>query len=521
MLSSRSLFRVSRLAAVLSVLFLACFVTPAAASGSSSGGKPQTGGTLTYLSTNDATGLDPFHLQPHNIAFNPEAEAIYDALLYQVPSTGAIEPGTALSLTSTDNTNWVLKLRPNVKFSDGTAYDATAVKDNWTIDQTTGAAALTYASAIASMNVVDPMTLDFTLKAANSTFPSNVAQGLSYIGSPTAMQKEGASFKTNPVGAGPFTVQQWTPNSSLVLVKNPTYWDAPKPYLDKLVIQIDSNASTAEAAINSGQANVWGVTDPEQAALEHQIDGTTTYAQPFLGGSVLLFNLRQAPFNNPKAREAIALALDRTSFDKTVYGGQGVPATSLFPKGSPFYDPTIHYPTYNHVEAQKLFNELANEGDPVNFTLLAFNITVFSNASQYIQTVLSAYQNVKVNLDIEASTTAVTDYAVQHNFQAIYTTDNATGVPGQFAGTVMSTSAANAAGYANPAVDAAILAAEDSSSVSTQKAQYKIVQKALTTDLPFILMVRSLAGYVVAKNVHNFTFSDFEQPLFQDMWVSS
>src|SRR6185312_7080874 len=91
----------------------------------------QPGGTLTFLRGADSASFDPILLTASSGADGPSSFAEFGALVYSDPADGIVKPQMAESLTSTDGLVWTLKLRPNVKFSDGTSYDATAVRFNW------------------------------------------------------------------------------------------------------------------------------------------------------------------------------------------------------------------------------------------------------------------------------------------------------------------------------------------------------------------------------------------------------
>src|SRR4051812_5016917 len=91
----------------------------------------QPGGTLTYLKVADGPGLDPIRISNSGNSDGPPAFMIYDMLVYSDLKDGQVKPQTAESLTSADALVWTLKIKPNIKFSDGTNYDAAAVKFNW------------------------------------------------------------------------------------------------------------------------------------------------------------------------------------------------------------------------------------------------------------------------------------------------------------------------------------------------------------------------------------------------------
>src|SRR5438477_914181 len=91
----------------------------------------QPGGTITYAKTADVASLDPTRITNSGASDGFLADSVYDMLVYSDVATGKIVPQTAESLTSNDAVVWTLKLRPGIKFSDGTPYDAAAVKFNW------------------------------------------------------------------------------------------------------------------------------------------------------------------------------------------------------------------------------------------------------------------------------------------------------------------------------------------------------------------------------------------------------
>src|SRR3954451_24413026 len=217
----------------------------------------QPGGTLTYLKVADGPGLDPIKISNSGNSDGPPAFMIFDMLVYSDLKDGQVKPQTAESLTSTDALVWTLKIKPNIKFSDGTNYDAAAVKTNWLRLQDPANTAMRAAQAnqMQTIDVVDPLTLKVTLKSKNAVFPQVVAL-IPFIGSPASIQQQGNDKFTNtPVGAGPFTLKEWVRDSRMVLVRNPTYWRAPLPYLDKVIARTIQDESQRINTFQSGDAN--------------------------------------------------------------------------------------------------------------------------------------------------------------------------------------------------------------------------------------------------------------------------
>src|SRR5262245_35968689 len=92
---------------------------------------PKQGGSATFAMINEISSLDPAKIINAASQGGPIGNGLYDVLIWVDTQTGKVNPGLALSLTSQDGANWTMKLRPNVKFTDGTSLDAAAVKFSW------------------------------------------------------------------------------------------------------------------------------------------------------------------------------------------------------------------------------------------------------------------------------------------------------------------------------------------------------------------------------------------------------
>jgi peptide/nickel transport system substrate-binding protein len=365
----------------------------------------QPGGTLTYLKVSDGVGLDLTKIANSGNSDGPSAFMIYDALVYSNPDTGTVDPQTAQSLTSTDGLVWTLKIKPNIKFSDGTPYDAAAIKFNYQrlADPANLATRAQQAQLIKTMDVIDPVTLRMTLNAQNAVFPQSLAL-IPFIGSPTAIQTLGADkFNSAPIGAGPFILQSWVRDSQMVLVRNPTYWNAPLPYLDKIIIKPIGDENQRINSFKAGEANFL-YTNLATSYQTLQAGGGVPNPSIINGGTLMYFNTRVKPFNDIRARQAVTMAIDRTDMSQVLDQGVLTPMNSAFRDNSPFFDPSTQQLGYDPTKAQQLFDQLAADtGGPLTFTLTAFNTGIYVPASQYIQSKLNGYRNVKVSVLLEAS----------------------------------------------------------------------------------------------------------------------
>jgi peptide/nickel transport system substrate-binding protein len=380
---------------------------------------PKAGGSVTVIEAGLDSQFDPALAFISTFTDGPEMEALYGpGLVYQNATTGAVEMGFAKSLTGSDgNKVWTMVLQSGLKFSDGTAFNAMAVVDNINriADPATGSTERAIASTI-SAKALNGTTVQFTLQTANSQFPSVISQDFALVPSPTAVTKEGSSFASHPVGAGPFMMGTLTPSVSLALVKNPNYslYAANEPYLDGITFEEVTNSTQAQADLQSGQAQVSAVTTGQQISQLEQAGMTAITSHP-VGGAWLDINEGKAPFNNVLARKAVYLALNRQGLANVWAPGNPV-STNYFPSSSPYYNPSLNWPAQDSQEAQTLFNQLAAQGTPVKFTVL-WPTGTNSTTAQYIASTLNAYKNVSVQVSTVLPAQYVMDLNQTQNYQ--------------------------------------------------------------------------------------------------------
>ncbi len=188
-------------------------------------GDPVAGGTADVLQPAEPRSLDPASLS-NTFSHQPVVgNALYGTLMINNLDTFEIEYKMATDFSTADGgTTFTLTLQPGLTFTDGTPLDASAVKFNWDRlrDPALGSTAIRQAAQVTNSEVVDPTTLTITLAAPNPHFPQGMlGTSMNWIASPAALQKGQAAFDENPVGAGPFTLTEWTRQSVIELEKNP------------------------------------------------------------------------------------------------------------------------------------------------------------------------------------------------------------------------------------------------------------------------------------------------------------
>jgi peptide/nickel transport system substrate-binding protein len=475
--------------------------------GTSSAGaatKPKSGGSVTFLLAVALTGLDPA-LQIALPSANNEAPAflaIYDALLTPDAIKGVAKPRLA-SMSTKDSVVWTMTLKSGVKFSNGSVFDANAVKTNWDrIKNRAVSPARPNFDEVLSYVVMDPLTLTITLKNPNADFAyllSTYAQN--YIVAPQQLATNEAAVAGNPIGAGPYLVKEFVRSSSLTLVRNPQYRG--KTYLDSITMTLVIDETQRLNTMRSGGADMMRTTDASAAALAKQQQNLKTTNVNVAGGQSIVFNVSKPPFNDVRARQAISYLLDANAVNTAVYSGAADVISTVFPKGSPYYDASITRPKTNDQKAQALFDELAAEGKPVDFTLTTTNTAQYINTGQWLQTKLAGFKKVTIKVTPLLSGSVTTTLLAPGNFQAVLFPPKFV-VPADLVTYFQTGASKNYGRYTSPDMDAALRKATTASNASARIAATKDVQQILVKDLPVVFYVRDPNYMVLSKSIKGY-----------------
>lgn len=485
-------------------------------------GDPVAGGTGRILQMGEPRSLDPAALS-NTWAHQPAlGNALYGTLMVTANDTLELEYKMATDFSTADGgKTFTLVLRPDLAFSDGSPLDAAAVKFNWDRlkDPALGSTTIRQAVQIESTEVVDPTTMRVTMVKPNPQFGQAVVAGaLNWIASPASLEKGAAAFDENPVGAGPFTLVSWTRQDSIELEKNAGYWDAPKPYLDKLVIRTVADANQRSNAMTTGGADLttetsWtNINKAEAAGLQYLVASTG-------GGQFAGMNQRRAPFDDARARRAVSLAVDLDAVNTVVYNGEGDVPKTLFPEDSPYYA-DIPLSTTDAAEAQRLFDELAAEGKPVSFTFLSYPTTESRVLGEAIQAQLSAFENVEMKVEV-ADFPAVTARAGARDFDMLVSSTITQDPDYALTMAFDSQSSGNFMGVNNPELDAALERGRFGQTVEERKAAYDEAQQIIADTVVGLWYVRALPSVTFGKNLHGAKIYTLGSPLPEEFWISN
>lgn len=379
------------------------------------------GGSLTVaLGATPSRGLDPAAVGN----FTPSSEgnflpAIFGMLVYLDSATGQVETQLAESLEPNDEGSvWTLTLRPGITFSDGTPLDAEAVKFNYERhqDEEVGSRLAGVVEGL-EFEVVDELELEITLAEPNLHFDKTMAVNLPYIGSPAALEDDPEGFARAPVGAGPFVLTEYEDDSHLTLERNEDYVGEGEPHVDELVFRVIPDAQQRIQAVANGEAHI-AVPGSDLSLLDEGVDlGLEVVTAEMSGGTVLIFNTQRAPFDDPRARRAVGTALDADAIVQVADGGSEARGPrSIFAPDSPFHDSDRQFPCCDTAAAQELFDEIAEEGEPVSFTLSMPQGGQWRRYGEFIQSQLSELENVSMEVNFMENAALAAEVFGERNY---------------------------------------------------------------------------------------------------------
>src|SRR5438105_2617119 len=298
------------------------------------------GGTLTVGLELDIPGFDGLKVGVYDTAANIAASLILETLV-KLDDDGKPKPGLALSWSSSDDFKvWTFKLRPDVKFHDGTPFNAQALA--WTFarlkDPKNNCRCAFYIANVLSVEAKDDLTVVHTLKDPSVNYPAILTRPteVNTVHSPTAIQAKGDDYNRNPVGTGPFVLKSWTAGDRMVVERNPNYWDKSKPHLDRVVLRPLPDSQSRFASLKSGESDLVWVDEFEADNIVRAKKDPTLQVLSYAGSgaAVVVFNTKVAPLDDVRVRQALVMALDRKKMSEALTNGLARPGSNPYGEGS-------------------------------------------------------------------------------------------------------------------------------------------------------------------------------------------
>jgi peptide/nickel transport system substrate-binding protein len=315
--------------------------------------------TIVYALQSDVQNWDP----PNSVlresiilGYN-----VFDHLAARDLKTGKVGPSLALSWKNVDETTWEVKLRPGVKFHDGTPFTARDVKATFdrVLNPENKLTARGNHAKIKTIEVVDDLTARFKTDGPYPLFVERLTAQV--MQSEKVIREKGHEWmQENPVGTGPYKLLKWNKKQEHLLVRNDDYW-GPKPAFKYVRIRIIPEQATQIAELISGGVDIIKAVPPDQMDVINKSGQARTATSPILRTAFL--QLDQAgrsgpnPFQDRRVRMAANLAVDIDSIIKHVINGLGDrTATTVNPMAFGF-DPSVKPYKQDLAQAKKLLAE--------------------------------------------------------------------------------------------------------------------------------------------------------------------
>ena len=467
---------------------------------------------------------EPASLDPHvSTAANDFRIAVnlYDGLVRNKSGTLEIEPALATDWTiSDDGLEYTFNLREGVSFHDGTPFNAEAVKFNFDrmLDEThpfadTGPFPLSFFfSSVENVEVIDDLTVKFTLNEAFAPFMSNLASATGLIVSPAAVEQYGSDYGRNPVGTGPYKFEEWQSNTSVVASRNEDYWDG-APELEAVIFWPITDANTRVAEMLSGGIDVLLETPPDNVAQFR--DDANYQVVEAVGPHVwyVMLNAKEGPFADVLVRQAVNYAVNKESLVNDVL--QGIAEVSAGPIPPAFnwaYNEEVDPYPYDPDMARQLLAEAGAEGASLTFLVTEGGSGMLDPVPMgtAIQADLAA-----VGLDVEIQTYEWNTFLSEVNPGLEGKADMAemawmTSDPDTLPFLTLRTAAwpeeggFNSSYYSNPEVDALLDQARVSTDPDERAELYKQVQALANEDAPWLFVANWKQNAVVTSAVEDF-----------------
>lgn len=468
-------------------------------------GTPRRGGTLTAIVQPEPPTLVSAvnAAAPTGVVSTNVFDGLfsYDWDLRPVPSlaTGWEVAPDGLAVT--------LRLRPGVAWHDGEAFTsadvAFSLEEVWKKVHPRGRA--TFAN-VERVETPDPLTVVLRLSSpapvilsALNAYESQVLPKHLYRGTDIAANP----VNNRPVGTGPYRFVEWVRGDRVVLERNPAYWDAGRPHLDRLVFRVVPDAAARAALLETGQAQYAPYSpvplgDVERLRRLPNIAVETRGYEWIAPWFFLEFNLNNRFLSDVRVRRAIAHAIDRRALGETVWHGFGVPAVSTVPSTlGRHHTPEVPQYAFDPRRAEALLDEAGHRrqggAQGARFALAHDFLPYGDDFRRSGEFVRQALRRVGIDVTLRAQDAPTYirrvfsdyDYDFASSWFASFS-DPQIGVQRAFWSRAIQRGVpwTNASGYRNPEMDRVIEAAQRENDPARRSALFHELARIAATDLP-------------------------------------
>lgn len=381
-------------------------------SGSSddSGGDSKHGGSMTFALGGSATNLS--YWQSYDTVTNNLTAQIWDCLLEYSEPDMELQPALAESWEAPDDTTYVYELREGVTFHDGsemTADDVIASAKLTLRDEAKSPLAWMF-GAVDNFEKIDEYTVQVNMAEVDASFkyvPATTAWG---VAPKSQIEEKGTDLAQEPVGAGPFKLEEWQSGNYVRISRHEDYWDGDLPYLDEATFEVIPEGTSRITGMQNG--GVGGTNDIpiDQLSVLDQIDNVELYTVTSFQTSHLAFNCMEGPFSDVDVRRAASYAVDTEAIAESTIGQYGSHAYSMLPEGMMGHvtpdDLEYNGFPYDPEQAEQILDDAGLTGSPrFEATLMTPQDTVRQKPAVAIQEYLS-----EVGIDVSVDKVSYSTY---------------------------------------------------------------------------------------------------------------
>jgi peptide/nickel transport system substrate-binding protein len=529
----RALFIVALLTLLAAGVVMA---TPAAIQAAET---PRRGGVLLAVIGADAPSLDA-HQESTFATLHPVAP-LYSTLLQIDPYSYPNVIGDVASEwnISPDGLIYTFKIRPGIRFHDGSPLTAADVKATYDkiVFPPEGVRSIRkiYYAAVASIEASDPSTVVFNLKYPSASLLSNLASPWNLIYPKKYLDKDPNYFKNNVVGSGPFKLKNYTRGSTFEGERNPDYFVKDRPYLNGYKFFISTDTSVRAAAIRSGRAYIEFRDLPNtevEAIKKHLGDKVVVQLAPNIIQFGIGINNTVKPFTDVRVRKALTLGLDRYTAGKVLYGITGLrdvgammrPGTewAMSPAELEKLPGFWRDADKSRAEARQL---LAEAGYPNGFKVVLKNRNVKLPYQDLAVYAIQEWKKIGIEAENRPVETATwfADGRDQGNFELIILPAGGTlDDPDQLLNHYITGSPNNWGRFSNPAIDDLFSRQARTLDPAERKKLVTEIQKIVLENayyMPGLWWMRNVVHWAKVKN-YVAPPSQFTNQKLQDVWLS-
>jgi peptide/nickel transport system substrate-binding protein len=450
------------------------------------------------------------NLDPVTQDANPDIWAftqIYQQLVRVNVKGDGFEPDLAEKWTSAaGGRSWTFMLRKNAKFSTGDPVTAADVVWSLKRARDTKGPWKWALEAVEDIAAKDDHTVVISLKEPWGPFLADISLFSNSILSEKAFKNASADDISNkPVGSGPFMLAEWKKGEVLIMKANPHYYEKGLPRTPELHLRYIPDDNSRIIALQSGEVD--GIDYPQfsrmeelrkDAKLEAQLNPSTQVAH-------LVLNVREAPLNNVKVRQALAYATDRAAIVKAVCFGNCTPATTFLPNTTPFFNKGSKGYPYDLNKAKQLFKE-SGVAAPVTLKLM-----YRSNDAVHQPTAVALkemWSKLGVNLELEPLERATETQRYRANQFQIRVTSWTNDIPdpSQLAAYELGFTESESyhSGYKSAEMDALLARGLRETNVEKRQQIYYDIQELALKDSPLIWLYYSPYTIAISKKMKGF-----------------